>query len=357
MAPFRDLPHPDARPTCALRDNALRGDVLRSNVPRSHVLRSKIDAYGAYPIDRVSLARRRMPLRSLRKAFETMTQALERRVVARGFSDPGGQKGWWTRLSRAPATQVAQVRITVAGWPRLARPVRLLFLSDLHVGSHAGDVERLGTILRAAAAMRPDLMCVGGDYVNGMLFGGGRVPPGTIAGILASLTPPLGSFAVLGDHDELYGAAEIAGALRDAGLTVLRDEIARIDLGGQEIAIVGTAPAATRLPELMARVRAGIPTIVLAHDPAAFARLPETACCLMLSGHTHGGQICLPLLGPVVNMSDAPLRWTYGRVVAGDSHLYVTSGLGTSVIPLRVGIPPEIVLIDLDGGTGSPASA
>ena len=73
---------------------------------------------------------------------------------------------------------------------------------------------------------------------------------------------------------------------------------------------------------------------------------------LMLCGHTHGGQIQLPLLGPLVNMSDAPLRWTYGHVVEGDCHLYVTSGLGTSVLPLRLGIPPEVVIVEVDGPLG-----
>ena len=88
---------------------------------------------------------------------------------------------------------------------------------------------------------------------------------------------------------------------------------------------------------------------MLAHDPAAFALVPEGITCLMLCGHTHGGQIRIPLLGPIINMSDAPLRWTYGHVVIDNRHLYVTSGIGTSLLPFRIGVPPEIALIELDG--------
>jgi uncharacterized protein len=290
-----------------------------------------------------------MLLRTVRKAFSALTTSFERRVTARPFSDSRGDKGWWTWLSRAPAHRVSRVRVELAGWPRFSRPFRVLFLSDLHVGSHTRDVERLTRITTAAAELQPDLMCLGGDYINGLLFGGGRVPPETTAAILGRVKPPLGSFAILGDHDEIYGGASIAHALRDAGLTVLLDEAARITFEGNEITILGVTPDRARSPELIRDARMGLPRIILAHDPAAFALLPSDAADLMLCGHTHGGQIQLPLLGPLVNMSDAPLAWTYGHVVKGDCHLYVTSGLGTSLIPLRLGIPPEIVLIEVHG--------
>jgi hypothetical protein len=227
--------------------------------------------------------------------------------------------------------------------------LRILFASDLHVGSHTEDVERLTRIMTSAAELKPDLLCVGGDYINGMLFGGGRVPPETTAAILGLVKPPLGSFAILGDHDELYGAPAVSSALRDAGLSVLLNETARIVFEEHEITIVGVTPEAARLPELLRQTPTEVPRIVLAHDPAAFALLPKGTGDLMLCGHTHGGQIQLPVLGPLINMSEAPLTWTYGHVVEGDRHLYVTSGLGTSLVPLRFGIPPEVVFIEVYG--------
>ena len=290
-----------------------------------------------------------MLLRPIRKVFSAVVASLERRVHSRPFADPYGDKGWWTWLSRAPAHKVSRIQIEVAGWPQFSRPLRILFLSDLHVGSHAGDVERLTRILISTAEFHPDLMCLGGDYINGLLFGSGRVPPETTAAILGRVKPPLGAFGVLGDHDELFGAPAIVRALRDAGLTVLRDEGASITFEGQEITLLGVTPGAARLSELTRQAPPGLPKIVLAHDPAAFALVPDDAVSLMLCGHTHGGQIQLPWLGPVVNMSDAPLKWTYGHVVKGNCHLYVTSGIGTSLAPLRLGISPEVVLLEVRG--------
>src|SRR5215212_5787483 len=163
------------------------------------------------------------------------------------------------------------------------------------------------------------------------------------------MTPPLGTFAILGDHDRIYGTSTITGAFRDAGLTVLCNEVARVDFEEDEISIIGVTPDAASLPGLIREVPVESPRIVLAHDPAAFALLPRETSCLMLCGHTHGGQIRLPLLWPLVNMSDAPLAWTYGHVVEGECHLYVTSGLGVSLFPLRLGVPPEVVLIKVQG--------
>ncbi len=298
-----------------------------------------------------------MLLRSVRNAFVAFINSLERRVVARPFSDTRGEKGWWAWLSRAPAHRVGHLRIGIAGWPEFSRPLRILFTSDLHVGSHTEDVERLIHIMMSAAELEPDLLCVGGDYINGMLFGGGRVPPETTAVILGLVKPPLGSFAILGDHDELYGAPAVACALRGAGLSVLLNETARIVFEGHEITIVGVTPDAAGLPELLRQAPNGIPRIVLAHDPVAFALLPKNKGDLMLCGHTHGGQVQLPMLGPLVNMSEAPLTWTCGHVVDGDCHLYVTSGLGTSLLPLRLRIPPEVVLIEVHGVHTDPRSA
>ena len=126
-----------------------------------------------------------MLLRATRNAFDVVMTSLERRVVAQPFSDMRGEKGWWAWLSRAPTHQVRHLCIEIAGWPRFSRPLSLLFLSDLHVGSHTDGVERLRAIMQSGSELQPDLMCLGGDYINGMLFGRGRVPPETIARILA----------------------------------------------------------------------------------------------------------------------------------------------------------------------------
>ncbi|HEX2134879.1 MAG TPA: metallophosphoesterase [Microvirga sp.] len=290
--------------------------------------------------------------RFLRRRFEDVTEAMERRIIAKPFLDTNGEKGLWAAIARAPRHRVVRQRIAVEGWPSTPRPLRVVFLSDLHTGSHSDDLARLAGILDEAARLQPDVACLGGDYINGMLFGRGRIPPEVIAEKLSSLQPPLGSFAILGDHDELFGAERVARALRTAGLTVLVNDVRRVAFEGAAIHLVGLTPDARALPDLLETVPPGAPAIVLAHDPAAFAQLPRGPY-LMLSGHTHGGQVQLPGLGPFVNMSDAPLRWSYGPIAEAGRHLYVTSGLGTSFVPFRLLIPPEIAVIEI--GAHDPA--
>jgi predicted MPP superfamily phosphohydrolase len=182
-------------------------------------------------------------------------------------------------------------------------------------------------------------------------FGGGRVPPRAIAAILARLEAPLGHFAVLGNHDYTYDADEIAGALQAHGIAVLNDERRALRHDGHEIDLFGL-PDARKLRAAGRALLTGLPsgraTIVLAHDPFWFAHVPAGPH-LTLAGHTHGGQVRFPLVGALHNASDAPLRWSYGHIAENERHLYVTGGLGTSAIPLRIGVPPEYAVIDVNG--------
>jgi predicted MPP superfamily phosphohydrolase len=266
------------------------------------------------------------------------------------FSDELGRKGMFERISRAQPHQVHRLQLTLAGWPRWERPLRIAFLSDFHTGSHAGDVGRLAAIVQEAAEFTPDLVLFGGDYINLQPFGGGRVPPRVIAAILARLTGPAGQFAILGNHDVYYRAQEVADALGHYGIAVLDDEASSFVHEGSTVAIVGIPDAHVTRSEPRALLDAlpHAPTIVLAHDPVWFAHMPAGPH-LMLSGHTHGGQIRLPGIGAVVNASKAPLRWSHGLVVEDGRTLYVTGGLGTSGLPLRIGAPPEYAIIDVSG--------
>ena len=265
------------------------------------------------------------------------------------YRDEEGRKGWFERISRAQPHLTRRLELAIAGWPRTARPLRIAFLSDLHAGTHAGDVARLGAIVAEAAAHNPDLVLHGGDFVNMQPFGGGRIAPRVIAAILGRLDAPLGRFAVLGNHDYTYGIDEIAQALRDHGITVLSDEKRTLRHDGHAFDLVGLPDARDLRPSGRALLTGlARPTIVLAHDPEWFAHVPPGPH-LTLAGHTHGGQVVLPRLGALTNASRAPRRWTYGHVIEDGRQLYVTSGIGTSGIPLRIGMPPEFVVIDVGG--------
>jgi hypothetical protein len=265
------------------------------------------------------------------------------------YKDETGHKGWFERFSRAQPHVVRKLALSIAGWP--AEPLRVAFLSDFHLGSHAGDVARLAGIAAEAATYKPDLVLHGGDFVNMQPFGGGRIPPHIIAAILARLDAPLGRFAVLGNHDYTYGARHVAEALAENGIVLLSDERRTLHHNGIAIDLIGLPDA--RMPSaagkaLLSTLSNGHPAIVLAHDPVWFAHVPAGPH-LTLAGHTHGGQVRFPLLGALRNASRAPLRWSYGHVVEGGRHLYVTGGIGTSAIPLRIGVPPEYAIIDVSG--------
>jgi predicted MPP superfamily phosphohydrolase len=276
---------------------------------------------------------------------------LLRALVRRPYTDITGRKGWFERFAIAQPHLVRRLDLTIVGWPKTARPLRIAFLSDFHAGSHTDDVARIAAIVDEAAAFEPDLVLYGGDFVNMQMFGGGRLPPQTIAAILAGIDAPLGRFAVLGNHDYVYGADEVDEALRSRGIAVLNDERRTLQHEGRELNIVGLPDARRLRPDglaLLAGLSPQQPTIVLAHDPFWFAHVPPGPH-LTLAGHTHGGQLRFPLVGAVTNASHAPLRWSHGHVEEGGRHLYVSGGLGTSGIPLRINMPPEYAIIDVKG--------
>ncbi len=272
-------------------------------------------------------------------------------LVRPPYRDEKGRKGWLERFSRAPHHHVKRLNLALAGWPRWSRPLRIAFLADFHTGSHAGDVARLEAIVAEAATYAPDLVLLGGDFVNMIPFGGGRVPPHVTARILGQLEAPLGRIAVIGNHDRSYGPDEVVDALCQAGVVVLYDASASVTFEDAVVPVVGIPDARMERPAvapLLASLRADQPALVLAHDPYWFRHL-QAGPHLMLAGHTHGGQICLPWIGPLRNASRAPMRWSYGLIEEGDKRMYVTSGLGCSGIPLRLNRPPEFVVLDVTG--------
>jgi uncharacterized protein len=266
------------------------------------------------------------------------------------FLDESCRKGAFERVSRAQSHLVRQVQLEVPGWPNWDRPLRIAFLSDFHTGSHTDDVARLAAIIAQAASFHPDLALFGGDYINMQPFGGGRVSPRRIAAILSRLSAPCGRFAVLGNHDFYYGPQEVAASLQERGIIMLADEQHSFVHEQSTVAIVGIpdAHAVRAEPRALLEGLFRRPAVVLAHDPVWFAHLPAGPY-LMLAGHTHGGQVRLPGIGILTNCSKAPLRWSHGLVVEDGRHLYVTGGIGTSGIPLRIGVPPEYAIIDLNG--------
>lgn len=240
----------------------------------------------------------------------------------------------------APVTRRATVRLP--GWPEGARPVRVLLWSDLHLGNRATGPDRLRRLVVRANGLRPDLVVLAGDYVAGHERRDAAVAPSLAA--LGGLRAPLGVVAVMGNHDYWTDAPRIRRALEGAGVTVLANSAVRrgpLALGGvddlvnRRADVQATAAAARRL--------GGAP-MLLSHSPDAAPRLPRDMP-LLLAGHTHCGQIVLPLYGPPFDV--AALRYRCGLVREGGRLTVVTAGTGTSVVPLRLRALPDWWLLTL----------
>jgi predicted MPP superfamily phosphohydrolase len=233
-------------------------------------------------------------------------------------------------------------------WPPSLDGLRVGLLSDIHAGAlHAGP----GQIARAVRRLNdeaPDAILLLGDFIDAHPLWGGRIDPPTIARELAPLSAPLGTFAVLGNHDWKQTGDQMWTALRDAGITVLENRAA----AAGDVHIAGLADLRMRRPDLpgtLAQIPGDAPTILLAHDPDVFPFVPHRVA-LTVSGHTHGGQVAIPVLRRPAIPSYYGERYARGHVVEDDRHLYISSGLGTSGLPVRFLAPPEIVILELRPG-------
>lgn len=247
---------------------------------------------------------------------------------------------------------VTHSELRLPNWPKQLSGLRVALLADLHVGSPHWDVPALARLVERTNAERPDLVLLAGDYQINEVVGGSFVEPEPIARELSKLRAPLGVFAVLGNHDWWNDGERTRRAFTAQGLVVLEEQATRVEHRGAAFYVVGLAdqmerrsdPAAT-----LAQTPAGAATLLLVHEPDVFADFPslDISPTLTLAGHTHGGQVRLPLLGRRVVPSRFGERYAYGHIVEAGRHLFVTAGVGTSILPVRFLVPPEIALLTL----------
>lgn len=250
---------------------------------------------------------------------------------------------------------VRHVALTSPAWPRDAPRLRLAMVADVHAGAPHIDEAKLDMIVRRINAEQPDIVVLLGDYVIHGVLGGRFIPPEVTVKHLARLKAPRGIFAVLGNHDWWLDGDRIRHCFESAGITVLENELRYLSGQGPEFWIAGLADDSSRHPD-GAKAFQGIPTgqpvIVLMHDPAAIDQVPASAV-LSLAGHTHGGQIYLPWLFPPVTPGRSKSENAYGPSTVAGRRLYVTGGIGTSILPIRINMPPEIVILTVASGAPS----
>ena len=240
---------------------------------------------------------------------------------------------------------VTHETIQVSGLATALSGLRIGFLTDLH-RSQAVSHEMADAAVRALLAEQPDLILLGGDYVTW----GDRRYVGAAAEALAPLSAPHGVFAILGNHDD---DKDMPTALAAKGLTVLRDARTRLRIRGESLDIAGIRFWTRKVADI-ARIVRGASTnlILLAHTPSRLPDAVALAIPLMLSGHTHGGQIVLPGLGAIA-AREFP-------VVAGSARregtaVFVSRGVGTMYVPVRLNCPPEVNILTIEPVLSSAA--
>jgi predicted MPP superfamily phosphohydrolase len=251
--------------------------------------------------------------------------------------------GYWT-ARQDPL--IREARIEARDWPAGERPVRILLISEIHVAGPAMPPSRLERIVDQANALAPDLVLIAGDFISEHPDPGWSYTPDEIAAPIGRLRPRLGTFAVMGNHDHWADAPAITAALTRVGVRVLDNDAARagpLAVGGVDDDYTGRADLRDTV-EAMRRL-GGVP-VLLSHSPDPFPDLaPDVP--LMVAGHTHCRQISLPLIGPLVTYSRYGNRYACGRVDENGHTLVVGAGLGTSVLPLRIGAVPDMWLIEI----------
>jgi predicted MPP superfamily phosphohydrolase len=269
---------------------------------------------------------------------------------------------------------VTSYRVTPPRWPD-GLTLKAAVLADLHACEPWMPASRVHGIANLTNDLAPDIIFLLGDFSGGHRFVTGPVMPDEWGEALSVLKAPLGVYAVLGNHDWWHGAlpgmpadgAEgVRRALRSAGIDVLENNALRLTKNGQPFWVaglgdqIGEPKAHWRFRSLddlagtMAQIKDHAPVILLAHEPAIFQRVPDRVS-LTLCGHTHGGQVNLPVFSQRFLRHHYGSDLIYGHIVQRDHHLIISAGLGTSYAPVRFMRPPEVVELTVGGG-GRPQS-
>jgi predicted MPP superfamily phosphohydrolase len=232
---------------------------------------------------------------------------------------------------------LTQATLPVSGLPPALDGLRIAFITDVHhsLTVPADDVTRAVTL---ANSTDPDLVVLGGDYVTWR----DRRYVAPVAELLRPLRARGGVFAVLGNHDD---DREMPAALMRNGFTVLKDQRTRVELRGEALEVAGIR-FWTRRPDEIARVLRDSrdTTLLLAHDPRRVVEAAALDVSAVLSGHTHGGQVVLPGIGAVARR-DFPVLAGVAR--RENTSLFVSRGIGTVYVPVRINCPPEVALVTL----------
>lgn len=282
----------------------------------------------------------------MRPPYRKLAPALAGGVVAAAWA-----------VAEPARLKVRRFEVPLSRWPDALDGLRLAVVSDLHAGAPHVDERKIERVVVKVNAQRPDLVALLGDYTDPSVAFGSAVSPEAAAERLGELSAPLGVFAVLGNHDWVHHGRRMHHALRHAGIEVLENDAVAVEHRGSVVWMAGLADARERTAltsATLALVPSGQPLIALTHDPDLFPSLRDRAC-VTLAGHTHGGQLNVPLLRR--RLAPSARGYLGGEVREGDGYMYVSRGVGTARLPVRMGVPPEVAVLTLRAAAGAGAGA
>jgi predicted MPP superfamily phosphohydrolase len=263
----------------------------------------------------------------------------------------------YAAMEAANGLAVTDYRLTPPRWPA-GRHMTIAVIADIHAGGPNMGIERVRQVVDAGNALRCDLIVLMGDYFATHRFITEHVPHAAWAAELARLRAPLGVYSILGNHDWWHDVGGVRRALTQVRIPVLENHAILLGEPGARFWLAGLGDqlayrlghgryrGVDDLPGTLKTITTDDPVVLLAHEPDVCPDVPARVA-LTLAGHTHGGQIRLPLIPPVWTPSEYGARFAYGHIVEEGRHMIVSGGLGTSKLPLRLGMPPEIVRITL----------
>ncbi len=248
---------------------------------------------------------------------------------------------------------VRKVKISTEKWCSDYPPLKIAVISDPHVGAPFVGLKKLKQVVELANEQKPDVVVLLGDNILGKVFGGCPVPFEDIAKVLSKLEARTGVLAVNGNHECRYGVEKVRKIFEENGVLVLDNEAVTLKCGINKFWVGGLANYTYQhsdVEKTMKQMKGRTPVIMLTHEPAAFKDIPEEVA-LTLAGHTHGGQIYLPWLFRPPCHKTTPKKWIFGHINENGNHMYVSGGIGTSFLPMRINMLPAVDIIELSSET------
>jgi len=256
----------------------------------------------------------------------------------------------WAFVFEPNSLVINEQSIKLSNLPKQLNNLKIVAISDIHGGSFYVGESKIQRVVETANVQEPDFIFLLGDFVSQKSYKVEdlNMPVETIVKNLKGLKAKYGVYAVIGNHDWWYNGKKVQNALEDVGIKVLENDVAKVVINEQTVWILGVPDFWTRKPinlnPPLSKIDSEGIIIAITHNPDVFPELPSKIS-LTIAGHTHGGQVNFPFVGALIVPSQFGQKYARGHVIEKGKNLFVTTGVGTSGLPVRFRAPPEIAVL------------